>query len=595
MRPICWLHISDIHMRVSEEWSHDVVLEAMCQNITQQRREGASADFILATGDLAFSGKVDEYRLVGEFFNALSKASGVSKERIFCIPGNHDVDRDRQKMCFQGVRHVLLSTSHVDSFLIPGEDLETLQQRQETYRNFLGSYFQGQDRAWTPDGLGYVSCVVIDDVRFAIIGLNSAWLAEGGLSDHGKLLLGERQAIDAVALARKLDPHVVIAMAHHPFHLLQEFDRGPVQNRIADACHFFHCGHLHEPETRRVGRAGPDCLTITAGASFETRQSHNAYSIVTLELLLAKRTIKTIQYNPHSGAFSFTASEEHPIQIVPAGACGVRELAATMTAYRPSLAPCAHYFSALLLDANSEIPIPAQNGYTFGSFSVLQAQPDGVLKTKAIAFKAFSNVLRVFYGRIPLADLLSRYGEPVAQYGALLQEIGGSQGDLKARLADKEKDARMLAEAEPEKGSSHTTALLATLATSGDWDLLREQAARHLESPDQTVAVQAKRMLALGLAQSAEATDRADAADLYRSLAKEGLAEPADVGNLATVLVNAGSIEEAKAVLLDGLRKFGAAGSGGCHDIGLRLVEATGDREFRKQLEAAIAARERRA
>lgn len=417
MRPMCWLHISDIHMRVSEKWSHDVVLEAMCQNIAKQCREGASADFILATGDLAFSGKVDEYRLVGAFFDALSNASGVPKERIFCIPGNHDVDRDRQKMCFQGVRHTLLSTSHVDSFLSPGEDLEMLLKRQETYRSFLGSYFQGQDRTWTPDGLGYVSCVEIGDVRLAIVGLNSAWLAEGGFSDHGKLLVGERQAIDAVALARRLDPHVVITMAHHPFRLLQEFDRGPVQSRIEGACHFFHCGHLHEPETRHVRNAGSDCLTITAGASFDTRQFHNSYSIVTLDLLQAKRTLKTIQYNPGSGTFVYTASEEHPIEIAPAAACGVRELAATLTAYRPSLAPCAHYLAGLLLDAKSEIPILGQNGYTFGSFAVLRSQPDSELKTKTIDFKAFSNLLRVFYGRIELVDLLARYGEPVAQYG----------------------------------------------------------------------------------------------------------------------------------------------------------------------------------
>jgi len=203
-------------MQVSEAWSHDVVLRAMCDEIAGQRSEGTWADFILATGDLAFSGKADEYRLAGEFFDALSTASGVPKGRIFCVPGNHDVDRDRQTMCFRGARHVLQSTSHVDSFLTPGEDLEALLKRQENYRSFLESYFRGQDRTWTPEGLGYVSCVVIDDVRLAIVGLNSAWLAEGGFSDHGKLLLGERQTIDALTLATKLDPHVVIANGPSP-------------------------------------------------------------------------------------------------------------------------------------------------------------------------------------------------------------------------------------------------------------------------------------------------------------------------------------------------------------------------------------------
>jgi hypothetical protein len=86
LRPICWLHASDIHMRVSTAWSQDVVLRALCEDIARKRDEGVSFDFILATGDLAFSGKAEEYKLVAEFFDALSAASGVPKAKMFCIP-----------------------------------------------------------------------------------------------------------------------------------------------------------------------------------------------------------------------------------------------------------------------------------------------------------------------------------------------------------------------------------------------------------------------------------------------------------------------------------------------------------------------------
>lgn len=155
----------------------------------------------------------------------------------------------------------------------------TLLRREEGYRAFGDSYFAGQEKAWTADGLGYVSQVAIDGVRLAIVGLDSAWLAEGGLEDHGKLLSGERQAMNALDLARALDPHIVIAMAHHPFHLLREFERLPIQSRVERSCHFFHCGHLHEPETRNIGYAGTGCLTVGAGASLETRDSRNTYTV----------------------------------------------------------------------------------------------------------------------------------------------------------------------------------------------------------------------------------------------------------------------------------------------------------------------------
>ncbi len=157
MRPIYWLHISDIHARRSDAWSQDVVLTAMCEHIARQRANGTSADFILATGDLAFSGKASEYALAAEFFDALSTASGVPKEHIFCIPGNHDIDRDRQNLCFRGARASLQDQNRIDSMLEAGDDLETLLKRQENYRGFQNSYFKGQDRTQTDDGLSYVS------------------------------------------------------------------------------------------------------------------------------------------------------------------------------------------------------------------------------------------------------------------------------------------------------------------------------------------------------------------------------------------------------------------------------------------------------
>jgi hypothetical protein len=42
MHPICWLHISDIHMRVSKVWSQDVLLNATCEDIAKQRQETES-------------------------------------------------------------------------------------------------------------------------------------------------------------------------------------------------------------------------------------------------------------------------------------------------------------------------------------------------------------------------------------------------------------------------------------------------------------------------------------------------------------------------------------------------------------------------
>jgi predicted phosphodiesterase len=563
----------------------------MCDAIARQRGENDPADFILATGDVAFSGKGDEYKLAIGFFDAISSASGVPKDRIFCIPGNHDIERERQKLCFHGARHILQSQSHVDSLLWPGEELETLLRREQNYRKFQESYFAGQKKTWAADGLGYVSCISIADVRLAIVGLDSAWLAEGGLSDHGKLLIGERQAINALSLAGNLEPHIVIGMAHHPLHLLNEFDRLPVQNRIEQFCHFFHCGHLHEPEVRNVRYTGAGCLMLAAGASFETRHSQNTYSFVTLDLLRGHRTIKTFQYKPTSGMFSFTSTEEYPVEVTPVGTCSIGELASAMKGYRTSLSPFANYLSAVLLEMKSEIPIPAQNGHIFGSLAVLQAQPDTDLKSKTINFMVFKNVLRVFYKRIPLSEIFGRYGVAVEQYGNILEEICNSQPEFKARLAEREKESQMLGSGAPQEAFPNTVALLEQLATEHEWTLLREQAERRLSSPDKKIAILAKRMLAQSLAHSAESADKAAAAEHYRSLIKDGSADSVDAKNLAILLIDAEKFEEARGIVLDGIVRFPANTADSFFQVGLKIVEATGDRKFRKRLETAMVGR----
>lgn len=53
---------------------------------------------------------------------------------------------------------MLTSPNVVDPVLAPdSDDLATLTQRQEAYRAFQTSYFGGQARTVTPDGLAYVT------------------------------------------------------------------------------------------------------------------------------------------------------------------------------------------------------------------------------------------------------------------------------------------------------------------------------------------------------------------------------------------------------------------------------------------------------
>lgn len=588
MRPIRWLHISDIHLRIQNEWSQDIVLNAMCAHIEKQRSQGVEADFILVTGDIAFSGKSEEYVLAENFFEAIQTASGVPIERIFCVPGNHDIDRDRHNLCFRGAQRELDGQGQVDALLEGGEDLETLLKRQENYRHFQRAYFAGQDRTETADGLGYVSRLAIEELQLAIVGLDSAWLAEGGENDHGKLLIGERQAINAIELARggNPPPNIIVGMAHHPLHLLQHFDRQPVRNRAEQGFHFFHCGHLHEPEAHITGPGASGCLTLVAGASFQTRQTHNAYYTVKLDLLHGIRNATSVQYNPTRSTFSPTSPDEYPIEVTPVTTCGVGELASAMRTYCPKLRPLVHYLSALALSQKAEFPIASQNRYTFGSLHLLRTLSDNDLKQATIEFMTFTNILHVLYNRKSLSEILEHYGYSIRKYGKVLMVACENDSALRERIENYDEDCRFLADNEPQEAFSHTLQLLDELAADKAWSMLREQAERLLDVDDLTVVTQAERMLALALANSGELADREKAIKHYRSLAESEMVDFTDLGNLAGLLMDSGCMNEAVDVIVDGIKMFPQKKQY-FSEIGHAIVAMSGNKELRLQIEDA--------
>ena len=160
-----------------------------------------------------------------------------------------------------------------------------------------------------------------------------------------------------------------------------------------------------------------------------------------------------------------------------------------------------------------------------------------------------------------------------------------STSELADRLKDHNRDSRLLEGSEPRESFSHTLDLLDELAKDHAWDLLREQAERRLGIEDSGVLVVARRYLALGLANSYEQTERARAVEYYRCLSQSDHCDFTDLGNLASLLFQEESMDEARDAVLDGIRRFPEKVSYYV-EIGHQIVEATGDREFRLHLES---------
>ena len=582
MHPIYWLHISDFHIRDSQTSAQNAVLTAMLTDIKKRCNGGLIFDFVLVTGDLAFSGKESEYHLVGAFFDDLATTIGFSREKIFCIPGNHDVDRQRQKMCFEGTRNSLQSQTEIYSFLADVEERETLLKRQSNFLKFQKRCFLRQTRERTEDNLGYVSFIDINEIRIAIMGLNSAWLSEGGQEDDGKLLLGEQQVKNTVKLASQGNPHIVIGMAHHPFDLLRDFDRRLIRPYLEEVCHFFHCGHLHVSDAPRAVPSGR-CLTLAAGASFESREAHNAYTTILLDPLHAEVDVTFVQYNPTNGTFSLEEKLHFPHEINASVSCNIGDLAHALEQYCPATTDMRHYLAAILLGNISEVPFLTSNGVVFGSVELLEKQPEDDFKIATTNFLAVSNAIKLLYDKKTLREILVSHGGPISTFGEKLRNICEINNDLKEQLAVREANAHKLAETGADGAFKYTLDLLDELLHAGEWDMLHEMAERNCGLPDPAAAAKAKRMLALCLVNSTESADREHAATLYRELSGSANHEPGDWASLAELLTDAQKYDHAKETVRKAINVF-PQNVDGFVEIGLKIVEATGDVDFREWL-----------
>ncbi len=94
--PIIIVHVGDMHIRNAD----DQVLMRVDQIVAAIRaqRLTPSACFVLVPGDIAFSGKPEEYKLAEGFFRELlarleQEYPGIEVSIAF-VPGNHDCDLD---------------------------------------------------------------------------------------------------------------------------------------------------------------------------------------------------------------------------------------------------------------------------------------------------------------------------------------------------------------------------------------------------------------------------------------------------------------------------------------------------------------------
>ncbi|MCK1418135.1 metallophosphoesterase [Bradyrhizobium sp. 171] len=286
------LHVSDIHFRhpiCNTNRDPDRPFRTrLIQDARDRVKSLGSVDAILVGGDIAFAGKPQEYVAALKWLYELADACGCARNRIFVIPGNHDVDRDviRADLSVQNAQRAIVNAASADD---KEWQIERQLQHAETgpallrpiaaYNdfafNFSGNIFAPERLSWKAD------LPFRDGITLRIHGLNSTilsgWRTPEGQNDVERDLYVEPQqtALDPV------DDVVNLVMCHHPPDWLTDGDR--VADDVTSRCTVHLFGHKHR---QRIVR-DPRYVTFYAGAVNPERQAKDwrpGYNMIDLSL-----------------------------------------------------------------------------------------------------------------------------------------------------------------------------------------------------------------------------------------------------------------------------------------------------------------------
>ncbi len=263
MGEISILHLSDIHFKKNKDDDDKIfrrdVQEKMLKAIEKNSAGGQSPDFIVVTGDIAFSGKKQEYDEAETFFERL-QAIFPGESPLLMVPGNHDVDRGKIDE-FVPPYHVV-KNNLVEKFLQNNDKKHSINARFKYFRECAKQYNselykRESDYFWVQN---------FEDRGISFLGLNSSWACEGD-DDRYNIALGYPQIKEALEIAGEIP--VRIALMHHShFYWLKDMEAGKCRSELFGKCQLLLHGHDHADRAEIYADPSHSIICLGANSSY---------------------------------------------------------------------------------------------------------------------------------------------------------------------------------------------------------------------------------------------------------------------------------------------------------------------------------------
>jgi predicted phosphodiesterase len=240
------IHLSDLHINPNNPGEVVLMYKRLCQKIEEFKEEKGKFSLLVISGDLVNKG-AGNYQLVGKIIDNICTDSGLTREQVFLVPGNHDVVQNKcpgyvYKTVIQGLKQ-----DPKNGF----KELDEKAKRNFTpgfkaYSEFAKNFLLNKSQNFALPGFAQAD-IEISDVPIRLCGLNTALVA--GPEDNGK---DERDLKNRVLGLQILwdmlggdDRRLKIVVSHYPLSWIHEMEREEVIGSLKESNAIFLHGHTH--------------------------------------------------------------------------------------------------------------------------------------------------------------------------------------------------------------------------------------------------------------------------------------------------------------------------------------------------------------
>lgn len=283
-----WLHLSDLHFLDQHAWRDSQPLKTLIEDLHALLKSGLRVDLVLCTGDIGFGETkteplAEQYADAKAFFDKVLEACKLSNDRLFLVPGNHDIDRSKVlKSQTEWFRSSERNPTQINqNFRDSDAEIKQAMERLGPYRQFIADHYPN---IRLDDNATYCTKIEVNGISITITGLNSAWTCADDKDKNQIWLAGEAQlhassnAIEEVT--GNAQQRLRLALLHHPQEWLQPLEAQQLRGRLEQDFDFLLHGHAHDQWVREI--TTPQHVVIASGATTGESPQEFGYNLVQL-------------------------------------------------------------------------------------------------------------------------------------------------------------------------------------------------------------------------------------------------------------------------------------------------------------------------